>query len=46
MSYIFREIAHHSGHADIIREALDGAGTTTRMVGAASRGGGDAGPDD
>ncbi|MFD4942332.1 DinB family protein [Streptomyces sp. NPDC058409] len=37
--HVFREIAHHSGHADIIREALDGAGTTARMVEAASRGG-------
>ncbi|MBF6333948.1 DUF664 domain-containing protein [Nocardia transvalensis] len=26
--HIFREISHHSGHADIIREALDGANTT------------------
>ncbi|MEV5838313.1 DUF664 domain-containing protein [Nocardia sp. NPDC052112] len=26
--HILREIAHHSGHADIIREALDGANTT------------------
>lgn len=25
---IFREISHHSGHADIIRESLDGANTT------------------
>ncbi|MFF8912125.1 DinB family protein [Streptomyces sp. NPDC015032] len=37
--HVFREIAHHSGHADIIREALDGAGTTARMMEAASRGG-------
>ncbi|MGW1651241.1 DinB family protein [Streptomyces atratus] len=37
--HVFREIAHHSGHADIIREALDGAGTTARMAEAASRGG-------
>ncbi|MFF2331726.1 MULTISPECIES: DinB family protein [unclassified Streptomyces] len=37
--HVFREIAHHSGHADIIREALDGASTTTRMAEAASRGG-------
>ncbi|WP_306363875.1 DUF664 domain-containing protein [Nocardia sp. CC227C] len=29
---IFREIAHHSGHADIIREALDGANTTYQRV--------------
>ncbi|WP_327111814.1 DinB family protein [Nocardia sp. NBC_01730] len=26
--HILREIAHHSGHADFIREALDGASTT------------------
>ena len=26
--HVFREIAHHSGHADIIRESLDGANTT------------------
>ncbi|MFJ7492266.1 DinB family protein [Streptomyces sp. NPDC097727] len=38
--HVFREIAHHSGHADIIREALDGASTTARMAEAASRGGG------
>lgn len=38
--HVFREIAHHSGHADIIREALDGASTTARMVEAASGGGG------
>ncbi|MFJ1543543.1 DinB family protein [Streptomyces sp. NPDC088246] len=37
--HVFREIAHHSGHADIVREALDGASTTARMVEAASRGG-------
>ncbi|MEU9621738.1 DinB family protein [Streptomyces sp. NPDC048155] len=36
--HVFREIAHHSGHADIIREALDGADTTARMMEAASRG--------
>ncbi|MEV6791723.1 DinB family protein [Streptomyces sp. NPDC051320] len=42
--HVFREIAHHSGHADIIREALDGANTTARMAEAASRGG-DAGGD-
>ncbi|NNH73381.1 DinB family protein [Nocardia uniformis] len=29
---IFREIAHHSGHADIIRESLDGANTTYQRV--------------
>lgn len=33
--HIFREIAHHSGHADIIREALDGASTTAKMKTAA-----------
>ncbi|WP_227998106.1 mycothiol transferase [Nocardia australiensis] len=26
--HILREISHHSGHADILREALDGANTT------------------
>lgn len=36
--HIFREIAHHSGHADIIREALDGASTTAKMAEAASQG--------
>ncbi|NLU65993.1 DinB family protein [Streptomyces sp. HNM0574] len=30
--HVFREIAHHSGHADIIRESLDGASTTHRMA--------------
>ncbi|MCM6772751.1 DinB family protein [Nocardia sp. CDC159] len=30
--HIFREIAHHSGHADIIREALDGANSTYQRV--------------
>ncbi|MFI6870674.1 DinB family protein [Nocardia sp. NPDC050406] len=29
---IFREIAHHSGHTDIIRESLDGANTTHQRV--------------
>ncbi|WP_377270525.1 DinB family protein [Peterkaempfera sp. SMS 1(5)a] len=29
--HIIRETAHHSGHADIIREALDGASTTMQM---------------
>ncbi|MBL1077317.1 DinB family protein [Nocardia sp. 2] len=29
---LFREFAHHSGHADIIREALDGANTTQQRV--------------
>lgn len=28
---IFQETAHHSGHADIIREALDGASTTAQL---------------
>ncbi|HEU5334060.1 MAG TPA: DUF664 domain-containing protein [Actinocrinis sp.] len=36
--HVFREIAHHSGHADIIREALDGANTTARMAEAAAKG--------
>lgn len=36
--HIFREIAHHSGHADIIRESLDGASTTAKMAEAASQG--------
>ncbi|WP_405698001.1 DinB family protein [Streptomyces sp. NBC_01185] len=36
--HVFREIAHHSGHADIIREALDGASTTAKMAEAASKG--------
>jgi uncharacterized damage-inducible protein DinB len=36
--HVFREIAHHSGHADIIREALDGASTTARMAEAAATG--------
>jgi len=30
--HILREIAHHSGHADIIREELDGANTTYQRV--------------
>ncbi|MGQ4600895.1 mycothiol transferase [Nocardia sp. R6R-6] len=30
--HILREIAHHSGHADIIREALDGANTTQQRA--------------
>lgn len=29
--HIIRETAHHSGHADIIRESLDGANTTMQM---------------
>lgn len=37
--HIFREIAHHSGHADIIRETLDGSSTTAKMAEAASQGG-------
>jgi uncharacterized damage-inducible protein DinB len=36
--HVFREIAHHSGHADIIREALDGASTTAFMAAAAAKG--------
>ncbi|WP_459548916.1 mycothiol transferase [Nocardia sp. X0981] len=31
--HILREIAHHSGHADIIREELDGANTTAQRAG-------------
>jgi hypothetical protein len=34
--HVFREIAHHSGHADIIREALDGSNTTAQMAKAAA----------
>lgn len=30
--HIFRETAHHSGHADIIRESLDGGSTTMTMA--------------
>ncbi|MFF8961566.1 DinB family protein [Streptomyces globisporus] len=30
--HVFREIAHHSGHADIVREALDGVSTTEQMA--------------
>ncbi|GAB2717433.1 mycothiol transferase [Nocardia thraciensis] len=30
--HILREISQHSGHADIIREALDGANTTHQRV--------------
>ncbi|WP_330228052.1 DinB family protein [Nocardia sp. NBC_00508] len=30
--HILREIAHHSGHADIIREALDGASSTQQRA--------------
>ncbi|MGX7731419.1 DinB family protein [Rhodococcus sp. 2H158] len=29
--HIIRETAHHSGHADIIRESLDGANTTMQQ---------------
>jgi uncharacterized damage-inducible protein DinB len=31
---VFQETAHHSGHADIIREALDGASTTAQLFSA------------
>ena len=31
LMHIFRETAQHCGHADIIREALDGASTTAQM---------------
>jgi uncharacterized damage-inducible protein DinB len=30
--HVFREIAHHSGHADIIRESLDGQNSTYSRV--------------
>lgn len=30
--HMFRETAHHSGHADIIREELDGSNTTMTMA--------------
>ncbi|MCK0113369.1 DinB family protein [Ornithinimicrobium sp. F0845] len=30
--HMFRETAHHSGHADIIREELDGENTTMTMA--------------
>jgi len=30
--HLLRETAHHCGHADIIREALDGANTTHQMA--------------
>ena len=30
--HVLREIAHHCGHADIIREAIDGANTTMQMA--------------
>jgi uncharacterized damage-inducible protein DinB len=29
--HVLRETAHHCGHADIIREALDGASTTAQL---------------
>ncbi|NUS43258.1 MAG: DUF664 domain-containing protein [Mycobacteriaceae bacterium] len=31
--HIYREVAHHSGHADIIREAIDGQNTTYTRAG-------------
>lgn len=31
MLHLIRETAHHSGHADIIREEMDGAITTTQI---------------
>lgn len=31
LMHVLRETAHHSGHADIIRESLDGANTTRQM---------------
>ncbi|MET8761471.1 DUF664 domain-containing protein [Lentzea sp. NPDC004782] len=31
--HVLRETAQHSGHADIIREALDGASTTAQLHG-------------
>ncbi|NYI07646.1 DinB family protein [Allostreptomyces psammosilenae] len=31
--HLLRETAHHCGHADIIRESLDGANTTMQMAG-------------
>ncbi|MFC4000030.1 DinB family protein [Nocardiopsis sediminis] len=34
--HLIRETAQHAGHADIIREALDGASTTMRMPVAAA----------
>ncbi|WP_411079829.1 DinB family protein [Streptomyces sp. cmx-18-6] len=37
--HALREICHHSGHADILRESLDGASTTLRMMEASVRGG-------
>ncbi|WP_328857049.1 DinB family protein [Williamsia herbipolensis] len=30
--HLFRETAHHSGHADLIREAIDGQSTTATMA--------------
>ena len=32
--HILRETAQHAGHADIIRESLDGANTTAQLAGA------------
>ncbi|MFI9624903.1 DinB family protein [Streptomyces sp. NPDC052042] len=43
--HVFREIAHHCGHADIIREALDGSTTTAYMIEAISHGSGTDGHD-
>ncbi len=37
--HVFREITHHSGHADIVREGLDGSSTTEQMAKAAMGGG-------
>ncbi|MFF4652957.1 DinB family protein [Streptomyces sp. NPDC001380] len=31
--HVLRETAHHCGHADIVREALDGSSTTAQMAG-------------
>jgi uncharacterized damage-inducible protein DinB len=36
--HVLRELAHHAGHADIIREALDGASTTARREAAEADG--------
>ncbi len=35
--HLFRETAHHSGHADIIRESLDGQSTTKTLAADAIR---------
>ncbi|RMI29295.1 mycothiol transferase [Nocardia stercoris] len=32
--HIFRELCHHSGHADIVRESIDGANTTYQRANA------------